>query len=138
MAANELRHGITTPSNATTNEDLIAAVPTQLLLDSAATRLDPGKLGGKKFTINLVMPERGETAGVELTGTTMIARMMPATAPAATVTAPRRALLGLMFLKLPLAMVEAMGVKIAGDRAAVETWLAALDPMPAPFGIVAH
>ena len=138
VAANELRHGITTPSNATTNEDLIAAVPTQLLLDSAATRLDPGKLGGKKFSINLVMPERGETAGVELTGTTMIARMMPATAPAASVTAPRRALLGLMFLKLPLAMVEAMGVKIAGDRAAVETWLAALDPMPAPFGIVAH
>jgi alkyl sulfatase BDS1-like metallo-beta-lactamase superfamily hydrolase len=138
VAANELRHGNTTPSNATTNEDLIAAVPTQLLLDSAATRLDVSKLGSRKFTINLVMPERAETAGVELTGTTMIARMMPATAPTATVTAPRRALLGLMFLKLPLAAVEKMGVKIEGDRAAVETWLAALDPMPGSFGIVAH
>jgi alkyl sulfatase BDS1-like metallo-beta-lactamase superfamily hydrolase len=138
VAANELRHGMTTSSNTTTNEDLVAAVPTQLLLDSAATRLDPGKLGGRKFTINLVMPERGETAGVELTGTTMIARMMPATAPNATVTAPRRALLGLMFLKLPLGMVEKMGVRIEGDRGAVETWLAALDPMPGPFGIVAH
>jgi hypothetical protein len=138
VAANELRHGMTTSSNTTTNEDLIAAVPTQLLLDSAATRLDPGKLGGRKFTINLVMPERGETAGVELTVTTMIGRMMPATAPTATVTAPRRALLGLMFLKLPLGMVEKMGVRIEGDRGAVETWLAALDPMPGPFGIVAH
>jgi alkyl sulfatase BDS1-like metallo-beta-lactamase superfamily hydrolase len=138
VAANELRHGMTTSSNTTTNEDLVAAVPTQLLLDSAATRLDPGKLGGRKFTINLVMPERGETAGVELTGTTMIGRMMPATAPTATVTAPRRALLGLMFLKLPLGMVEKMGVRIEGDRGAVETWLAALDPMPGPFGIVAH
>jgi hypothetical protein len=35
-------------------------------------------------------------------------------------------------------MVEKMGVRIDGDRGAVETWLAALDPMPGPFGIVAH
>jgi len=136
VAANELRHGRTKPSNSTTSEDLIAAVPTQLLLDAAATRLDPARAPGRALAINLVMPERGETAGVEVTGTTMIARMAPLATPAATITAPRRALLALMFLKVPLAMVEPMGVKITGDRAAVEAWLAALDPMPGPFDIV--
>jgi alkyl sulfatase BDS1-like metallo-beta-lactamase superfamily hydrolase len=136
VAANELRHGRTAPSNSTTSQDLIAAVPTQLLFDSAATRFDPARLKGRAMAINLVMPERGETAAIELTGTTMIARMTPAAAPAATITAPRRALLALMFLKAPLAMVEPMGVKVEGDRAAVEAWLAALDPMPGPFDIV--
>ncbi|WP_295634399.1 alkyl sulfatase dimerization domain-containing protein [Novosphingobium sp.] len=135
VAANELRHG-RTQSNASQSADLVAAVPTQLLLDSAATRFDPAKLGGRRLAIDLVMPERYETAGIDLTGTAMIARMVPASAPAATITAPRRALLGLIFLKLPLATAEKMGAKVEGDRAAIEAWLAALDPIPGAFNII--
>ena len=114
---------------------MIAAVPTQLLLDSVATRLDPAKLAGRRMAINLVMPERKETAGIELTGTAMLARMEQAPGAAATLTAPRRLLLGLLFLKLPLAQLEAAGLKVEGDRAAMEAWLAALDPMPGAFNI---
>jgi alkyl sulfatase BDS1-like metallo-beta-lactamase superfamily hydrolase len=110
-------------------------VPTQLLLDSAATRFDPARLGGRKLTIGLTMPERGEQATIELTGTTMLARMTPPTRPDATITGPRRAMLALLFLKLPLAQIEAMGIKVEGDRAALEAWLAALDPLPAGFNI---
>ncbi len=134
-AANELRHGRIASASSTQSQDMIAAVPTQLLLDSAATRIDPAKLAGKRMAINLVMPERSETAGVELTGTTMLARMRPEPGAQATLTGPRRLLLGLLFLKVPLAKLEAAGLKVEGDRAAVEAWLAALDPMPVAFNI---
>ena len=134
-AANELRNGRITSATSSQSQDMIAAVPTQLLLDSVATRIDPAKLAGRKLAINLVMPERGETAGVELTGTAMLARMGAASGPAATLTAPRRLLLGLLFLKLPLAQLEAAGLKVEGDRAGVEAWLAAIDPMPGAFNI---
>ncbi len=134
-AANELRNGRISSATSSQSQDMIAAVPTQLLLDSVATRIDPAKLAGRKLAINLVMPERGETAGIELTGTAMLPRMSAASAPAATLTAPRRLLLGLLFLKLPLAQLEAAGLKVEGDRAAVEAWLSALDPMPGAFNI---
>ncbi len=134
-AANELRNGRISSATSSQSQDMIAAVPTQLLLDSVATRIDPAKLAGRHMAINLVMPERGETAGVELTGTSMVTRMGSASAAAATLTGPRRMLLGLLFLKLPLAQLEAAGLKVEGDRAGVEAWLAALDPMPGAFNI---
>lgn len=134
-AASELRNGRISSATSSQSQDMIAAVPTQLLLDSVATRIDPAKLAGRKIAINLAMPERGETAGIELTGTAMLARMGPAPGAAVTLTGPRRLLLGLLFLKLPLAQLEAAGLKVEGDRAAVEAWLAALDPMPGAFNI---
>lgn len=134
-AASDLRNGRIASATSSQSQDMIAAVPTQLLLDSVATRIDPAKLAGRHMAINLVMPERKETAGIELTGTAMLARMEAAPGAAATLTAPRRLLLGLLFLKLPLAQLEAAGLKVEGDRAAVEAWLAALDPMPGAFNI---
>ena len=55
--------------------------------------------------------------------------------PAATVTGPRQLFLGMLFLKIPLAQLESAGLKIEGDRAAVEALQTALDPMPGPFNI---
>ena len=60
---------------------------------------------------------------------------MPVAQPQATVTGPRRLLLGLLFLKLPLAQLEAAGLKVEGDRAAVEALQASLDPLPGSFPI---
>lgn len=136
MGAKELRQGVMSRPTSAQNADMIAAVPTQELLDSVSTRFDPLKLGGKTMGINLVMPERQETAGIELTRTTMIGRMKPVAQPAATITGPRRALLGLLFLKMPLAQLEMMGVKVEGDRAAAEAWLNAIEPIPGAFNIV--
>ena len=136
MGAKELRQGVVARPTSAQNADMIAAVPTQELLDSVSTRFDPLKLGGKTMGINLVMPERQETAGIELTHTTMIGRMKPVAQPAATITGPRRALLGLLFLKMPLAQLEMMGVKVEGDRAAAEAWLSAIEPIPGAFNIV--
>lgn len=136
MGVNELRHGIQTRTTNAQNADMIAAVPTLELMDSVATRFDPAKLGGRAFGINLVISERKETVGIELTKTTMIPRMAPAPQAVATITGTRRAMLGLLFMKMPLAQLEMMGVKVEGDRQAVDAWLNAIEPIPGAFGIV--
>ena len=135
-AARELREGFKPGTAAAQSADMVAGVPTQLLLDSTATRFDPTKLAGRKLAINLVMPDRQEVAGVELTGTTMFTRMEAAATPQATITAPRRMMLGLLFLKLPLEQLEMAGLKVEGDRAAVQAWLDALEPLGNGFNIV--
>ena len=134
-AARDLRQGAATRSTSTQSADLIAAVPTQMLLDSLATRFDPAKLGGRKLTVNLVIADRKEHAGLTANETTLIGRMVRAADPAATITAPRRLLLGLFFLKAPLSQLEAAGLEVEGDRAAVEALAAALDPLPGGFNI---
>ncbi len=136
VGARELREGYKSSGTNTQSADMITAVPTALLLDSAATRLDSAKLGGRRMTFNLVMPERKEVAGIELTGTTMLGRMTPIDKPDATITGPRRMLLGLLFLKLPLEQLEMAGLQVDGDRAAVKAWVDALDPVTTGFNIV--
>lgn len=136
MGAKELRQGVLVRPSSAQNADMIAAVSSQELLDSVSTRFDPAKLAGRTMGINLVMPERQEVAGIELTRTTMIGRLKPVAQPAATITGPRRALLGLLFLKMPLAQLEMMGVKVEGDRQAAEAWLNAIEPIPGGFNIV--
>ncbi len=135
-AARDLRQGAAQRTTNTQSADMIAAIPTQTLLDSVATRFDPVKLGGRQLAINLVLPERKESAGIEAGSTTLIGRMVPLAKPDATITGSRRLLLGLVFLKLPLAQLEAAGLKIEGDRSAVETLANSLDPLPGSFNIV--
>ena len=45
-------------------------------------------------------------------------------------------MLGLLFLKLPLEQLEMAGLKVEGDRAAVQAWLDALEPLGNGFNIV--
>ena len=134
-AARDLRQGGPTRASSTQSSDMISAIPTQTLLDSVSTRFDPARLNGRQLAINLVLPERQESAGIEVGKTTMIGRMSPLATPDATITGPRRLLLGLVFLKLPLAQLEAAGLKVAGDRSAVEAWANSLDSMPGSFNI---
>jgi alkyl sulfatase BDS1-like metallo-beta-lactamase superfamily hydrolase len=134
-AARDLREGARQRPLGTQSADMIAAIPTQTLLDSISTRFDPAKLSGRHLAINLVLPDRKESASVEAGAATMIGRMKPLAGPNATITGPRRLLLGLVFLKLPLAQLEAAGLKVEGDRSAVETWANALDPLPGSFNI---
>ena len=81
-------------------------------------------------------PERKERASLEAGATTLFGRDTAAQRPDATLTGPRRLILGLLFLKVPLAQLEAAGLRVEGDRAAVEALAGALDPMPGPFNIV--
>lgn len=136
VAANELRNG--RPDNfATQSEDLIAAIPTQLLLDSAATRFDPGKLERDLLTVQLNLTDRSETAVLEANDSVLIGRMGDtAAAPDVTITGPRQLMLGLLFPKLPLAAMQGAGLKVEGDAEALQQLIDALDPMPGTFDVV--
>lgn len=136
-AARELREGYTAEASRTQSGDMIAAVPTQLLMDSMATRYDPAKNARPDQSINLVVTDRKETVGLDAGKNVLIARVgQPAANPVATVTGPRQLILALLFMKLPLAQLQAVGLKIEGDAAAVSAIQAALDSVPSGFNIV--
>jgi alkyl sulfatase BDS1-like metallo-beta-lactamase superfamily hydrolase len=135
-AANDLRRGrAQTPAVQPT--DLIAALSTQELLDSAATRFAPEKPGPRGITIAIELTDRGESAALEITGQALIGRVgaLPAS-PAATVKGPRALLLAMLFLKQPVAAIEKAGLEVTGDKAALQALIDNLDPMPQGFEIV--
>ncbi|MFM7379316.1 MAG: alkyl/aryl-sulfatase [Erythrobacter sp.] len=136
-AANDLRRGRPESSAAQSN-DMVAAITTQELLDSAATRFAPEKPGPRNFTIAIDIPDRGETAMVDVGTQVMIGRagVLPAK-PAVTIRGPRRAMLALFFVKVPVETVAKMpGVTIEGDLAALQALVDNLDPLPHGFDIV--
>jgi alkyl sulfatase BDS1-like metallo-beta-lactamase superfamily hydrolase len=134
-AARDLREGVKA-SITSQSIDMISAIPTGLLLDSVATRLDPEKIGDRSLAINFVFSDRQEKAKISVGNAVMFSEMGAShAAPAATVSGPRQLFLALLFLKLPLAQLEGAGLRVEGDRTVVEALQAALDPMPGPFNI---
>jgi alkyl sulfatase BDS1-like metallo-beta-lactamase superfamily hydrolase len=134
-AARELREGISA-SVPTQSADLIAGIPTGLLLDSAATRLDPAKVAGKNLALNFVITDRKEQAKLSVGNGVLFAEMgMGHSQPDVTVSGPRQLFLAMLFLKTPIAQLQSAGLKIEGDGAALEALQAALDPVPGPFNI---
>ena len=88
--------------------------------------------------IAIELPDRGETATLEVGEQAMIGRVgvLPAK-PAVTIRGPRRAMLALLFVRMPVDTVAKMpGVTIEGDRVALQAMIDALDPMPHGFDIV--
>ena len=136
-AAKDLRNPARGPARNGQAEDMIAAVPTQLLLDSVATRYAPERMVWSQLSANLVITDRREEVGIEAGKSVLIARVgAPSPDPAVILTGPRRLFLAMLFLKVPLAQLEGMGLKVEGDPDAVGALQAALDPMPGPFNIV--
>lgn len=134
-AARDLRHGVKA-SITTQSIDMISAVPTGLLLDSVATRLDPMAIGDRSLALNFNFTDRKEQAKVSVGNAVMFSEMGIGHAiPAVTISGPRQLFLALLFLKMPLAQLEMAGLKIEGDRTQIEALQAALDPMPGPFNI---
>ncbi|MFM5917094.1 MAG: alkyl sulfatase dimerization domain-containing protein, partial [Novosphingobium sp.] len=134
-AAKDLRSGYKAGGVNSQSQDMIAAVPTQLLMDSMATRFDPAKLAAP-IAINIELTDRKETVGIEAGKSVLLARVgSPGAAPAVTLKGPRRLILGLLFLKVPLAQLQSMGLTVEGDPAAVAALQAALDPIPGGFNI---
>jgi alkyl sulfatase BDS1-like metallo-beta-lactamase superfamily hydrolase len=136
-AASDLRRGRAAGA-AVQPIDLIAALSTQELLDSAATRFAPEKPGPRNFAVGIEIPDRGETAMLEVGTQAMIGRagVLPEK-PAVTIRGPRRAMLALLFVKVPVAEVAKMpGVTITGDLAGLQALIDNLDPLPHGFDIV--
>ncbi|MFO1256525.1 MAG: alkyl sulfatase dimerization domain-containing protein [Sphingomonadaceae bacterium] len=136
-AAKDLRQAYVPAPLQAQGMDMISAVPTQLLLDSVATRYDPAKLGRVPLAINVVFTDSKESAGIEAGKNVLIGRVgLPSAAPQATVTGPRQLILGLLFAKIPVSRLQMAGLKVEGDPAAVQALQDALDPIPAGFNIV--
>jgi alkyl sulfatase BDS1-like metallo-beta-lactamase superfamily hydrolase len=134
-AAHDLRNGVQA-SITTQSSDMIAAIPTGLLLNSVATRLNPALIGDKTLAINFMFTDRKEQAKISIGNSVMISEMgMVHTNSSATISGARQLFLAMLFLKTPLTQLEKAGLKIEGDRTAVEALQAALDPMPGPFNI---
>ena len=134
-AARDLRAGYKPGGSGAQSQDLVAAVPTQLLMDSMATRYDPAKINAP-LAINVELIDRKEVIGIDAGKTVLLTRVgSPMASPAVTIKGPRRLVLGLLFLKLPLAQLQAAGLVVEGDPAAVAALQAALDPIPAGFTI---
>ena len=135
-AASDLRRGRAT-SAAVQPTDLIAALATQELLDSAATRFAPERPGPRGITIGIELTDRQEVASLEVTGQALIGRVgaLPAS-PAVSIKGPRVMLLALLFLKQPVAALEKAGLQVTGDKAALQALVDNLDPMPQGFEIV--
>ncbi|MBS0253737.1 MAG: MBL fold metallo-hydrolase [Proteobacteria bacterium] len=135
LAARELRQGYEAAGPSTASTDMIAAVPTQLLMDSLATHYDPAKLA-KPLAINIELTDRKEVLGIEAGPAVLIARVgQPAANPAVTIKAPRRLVLGLLMLKMSAFKLQLAGMKIEGDSAAIGALQNALDPIPGGFNI---
>jgi alkyl sulfatase BDS1-like metallo-beta-lactamase superfamily hydrolase len=135
-AAKELREKVT-PANTATSPDLISAIPTGLLFDTIATRIDPAKLGDRKLALNFVFAGRDERAKISTSNSVMITEMGEAhAAPQVTVTGPRQLFLGLFYVKAPIAQLEAAGLKIEGDRTVLEALQAAIEMPVQGFNII--
>jgi len=135
-AARDLRQGYQPAGQQTQSVDLISAVPTQLLMDSVATRYDPAKNTSADLKVNLVITDRKEVVGIEAGKSVIIGRVgQPANNPTVTLTGPRQLMLALLFLKVPLAQLQQMGLKVEGDPSAVAALQSALDPISPGFNI---
>jgi alkyl sulfatase BDS1-like metallo-beta-lactamase superfamily hydrolase len=135
-AARDLRQG-RVPGTAVQSTDLIAAISTQELLDSAATRFAPERFGARRITVGIDLPDRKETAMIEANGRVLIGRTgaLPA-APDVTIRGPRAMLLAMLFLKQPVSAMQTAGLQVEGDAAALQALLDALDPVSQGFDIV--
>ncbi|HSF12941.1 MAG TPA: alkyl sulfatase dimerization domain-containing protein, partial [Erythrobacter sp.] len=135
-AARDLRQG-RVAGTAVQSADLIAAISTQELLDSAATRFATERFGARRITVGIDLPDRKETATIEANGRVLIGRTgtLPAT-PDVTIRGPRAMLLAMLFLKQPVSAMQSAGLQVDGDAAAFQALLDAIDPVPQGFDIV--
>ena len=100
-----------------------------------AVHVDPAKLAAP-VSINIELTDRKEMIGIEAGKSVLLARVgSPSASPAVTLKGPRRLILGLLFLKLPLAQLQAAGLTVEGDASVVAALQAALDPVSGGFAI---
>jgi len=125
------------PTSAAQSGDLIAAIATGELLDSAATRFAPERFGARPLSVALHLTDRGEEAALEANERVLIGRVgaVPQS-PDVTVRGPRALVLAMLFIKQPVAAMQSAGLTVEGDAARLQSLIDALDPMPQGFAIV--
>jgi alkyl sulfatase BDS1-like metallo-beta-lactamase superfamily hydrolase len=134
--ASELRRGIK-GGELPVSLDMVSAIPTAMMLDSVATRLDPALIEERKLTLNINLTDRKERFAVSTSNAVMVSEMDQAhAAPQVTLSGPRPLFMALFFQKTPLDVLEKAGLKIEGDRGAVAALQMALEAPTGRFDIV--
>ncbi len=113
--------------------DGAATLSSQMLLSSLATRLNPALIGERKLAFNFNFTDRNEKVAVSVSNQVMVSELgQTNVAPQATLSGPRLLFLALLAQKVPLAALEAKGLKVEGDRAALGALVSSLEaPKPA-------
>jgi alkyl sulfatase BDS1-like metallo-beta-lactamase superfamily hydrolase len=136
-AAAELRDGVK-PGPAAGSADMVANLPTPMIFDLMAVRLDPAKAGDAELRILFVFPERQERYLVQVRHGVLIAGPAEAGVKAdATLTLPRALLLQSMFTGAPLApRIMAGEARVEGSPFALQKLVGWFDKPAGAFPIV--
>jgi alkyl sulfatase BDS1-like metallo-beta-lactamase superfamily hydrolase len=135
MAAQELENGVAQRGAGVQSADLVAATPTSYILDLLAVRLNPERLGSRRYAFNLVFPERNERFAVTIANGVLVhERDVMLDAP--TVTAPRAAFLQAMATQTLSRAVLSGAVRISGARRSLEGLGEVFDTPDPNFAIV--
>ncbi|MBL8537615.1 MAG: MBL fold metallo-hydrolase [Hyphomonadaceae bacterium] len=120
VAARELETGPPSRDASAQALDLVAATPTSYILDLLAVRLNPERLGTRRFTFNLVFPERSEHFAVTIANGVLIHERDVTLADAPTVSAPRAVFLQAMATGTMTRAVLSGQVRISGNRRSLQ------------------
>jgi alkyl sulfatase BDS1-like metallo-beta-lactamase superfamily hydrolase len=136
VAARELESGVTVRTADVQSADLVAATPTSYILDLLAVRLNPERLGERRYVFNLVFPERDERFAVTIANGVLVHEAGVTLADAPTITAARPAFLQAMATQTMTRAVLAGRVRIAGNRRSLEGLGDVFDTPDLNFAIV--
>ncbi|MDP2260717.1 MAG: alkyl sulfatase dimerization domain-containing protein [Caulobacter sp.] len=134
----ELRNGGPTPSPVSGSPDIIANLPSPMIFDLLAVRLDPEKAGNAKLRVIFAFPERKERFLVQVRNGVLTAEPAAEGDKAdATLTLPRPLLMQSLLTGAPLATKVASGeAKIAGNPLALQRLTGWFDRPTPDFAIV--
>jgi alkyl sulfatase BDS1-like metallo-beta-lactamase superfamily hydrolase len=120
VAARELEQGPPTRGAQTQSADLVAATPTSYILDLLAVRLNPERLGNRRYAFNLVFPERNERFAVTISNGVLVHERDQTVADAPTITSARGVFLQAMATQSMARAVLSGQIRIAGNRRSLE------------------
>ena len=122
---------------AQSSPDLVAAMSTTQMLDLLATRLNPSKIGTREMTMAIDVTDRHYQSLISVKNAVLVAEAGKSiAAPAVSLTGTQAMLNKLFIRKLPLEQVEADGLKVSGDRAALLALQDAIETPPLDYPIV--
>jgi alkyl sulfatase BDS1-like metallo-beta-lactamase superfamily hydrolase len=136
VAAQELENGVAQRGAGVQSADLVAATPTAYVLDLLAVRLNPERLGARRFAFNLVFPERNERFAVTIANGVLVHEAGVTLQDAPTVTSARAAFLQAMANGTMARAVLSGTVRISGDRRALAGLGEVFDTPDPNFAIV--
>ena len=113
------------------------AMPPASFLDLLAARLNPDKIGSRSMTLAVDISDSDFKSLVTLNNAVLVNETgRTVSAPTVSVSGSKMQMIKLFLLKLPLEKIEAEGLKVTGDRAALIALQDAIETPPPDFAIV--